>query len=44
VIGAIIYPPVMGFLSVNIGLAAAMLGTGVISLACAGSLLLARRV
>jgi fucose permease len=44
VVGAVIYPPVMGFLSVNIGLVAAMLGTGVIGLACAGSLLIARRV
>ncbi len=44
VVGAVIYPPVMGFLSVNIGLAAAMLGTGVIGFACAASLLVARRV
>ncbi len=44
VIGAVIYPPVMGFLSVNIGLAAAMLGTGLLGFACTGSLLLARRV
>ena len=44
VVGAVIYPPVMGFLSVNIGLAAAMLGTGLLGLACAGSLLVARRL
>jgi len=44
VVGAVIYPPVMGFLSVSIGLASAMLGTGVIGLACAGSLLVARRL
>ena len=44
VIGAVIYPPVMGFLSVNIGLAAAMLGTGLLGLACAASLLIARRL
>lgn len=44
VVGAVIYPPVMGFLSVNIGLAAAMLGTGLLGLACAGSLLIARRL
>ncbi len=43
VVGAVIYPPVMGFLSVNVGLAAAMLGTGVLGLACAGALLAARR-
>ena len=44
VIGAVIYPPIMGFMSVTIGLGAAMLGTGVLGLACAGSLLLARRL
>ncbi len=44
VFGAVIYPPVMGFLSVSIGLAAAMLGTGLLGLACAGSLLIARRL
>ena len=44
VIGAVVYPPVMGFLSVNVGLAVAMLGTGLLGLACAGSLLLARRL
>jgi fucose permease len=42
VIGAVVYPPVMGFMSVNVGLPAAMLGTGLLGLACAGSLLLAR--
>ena len=44
VVGAVLYPPVMGFLSVNVGLATAMLGTGVLSLACTGSLLAARRL
>jgi fucose permease len=44
VIGAVIYPPFMGFLSVNIGLAAAMLGAGVLGLASTGSLLFARRL
>jgi fucose permease len=43
VIGAVVYPPVMGFLSVDVGLAAAMLGTGLLGLACAGALLVARR-
>jgi fucose permease len=42
VIGSVIYPPIMGFLSVNVGLAVAMLGTGLLSLAAAGALLLAR--
>ena len=44
VFGAVLYPPVMGFLSVNVGLATAMLGTGLIGLACGGSLLAARRL
>ena len=44
VVGAVVYPPVMGFLSVNVGLATAMLGTGVLSLACTGALLAARRL
>lgn len=43
VVGGVIYPPIMGFLSVNVGLVAAMLGTGVLAFACAGALLLARR-
>jgi len=44
VFGAVLYPPVMGFMSVNIGLAVAMLGAGVLSLACTVSLLAARRL
>jgi fucose permease len=44
VVGAVIYPPVMGFLSVTVGLASAMLGAGLIGLACAGSLLVARQL
>ena len=43
VFGSVLYPPVMGFMSVNVGLAAAMIGAGVLSLACTGSLLAARR-
>lgn len=43
VFGSSLYPPIMGFMSVNIGLTAAMLGAGVLSLAGAGSLLAARR-
>jgi fucose permease len=39
VFGSIIYPPVMGFLSVTVGLAVAMAGNVVIALACVGALL-----
>jgi MFS transporter, FHS family, glucose/mannose:H+ symporter len=42
VIGGLIYPPVMGFLSINVGLPVAMLGAGALGVACAGALLLAR--
>jgi fucose permease len=42
VVGSVIYPPIMGFLSVNVGLAVAMFGAGLLSLASAGALLLAR--
>ena len=34
VIGAIVYPPLMGFLSVGVGLGAAMLGAAALALAC----------
>jgi FHS family glucose/mannose:H+ symporter-like MFS transporter len=34
VIGAVAYPPAIGFISVTIGLQAAMLGTAVLALAC----------
>ena len=40
VVGSIIYPPVMGFLSVTVGLTVAMLGAALLGLAAAGSLLL----
>jgi fucose permease len=43
VVGSIVYPPVMGFLSVAVGLTAAMLGTVVLAFACAGALLLVSR-
>lgn len=43
VIGSIVYPPVMGFLSITVGLTVAMLGTVVLGLACAGALALAAR-
>ena len=42
VVGGTIYPPVMGFLSVMVGLPVAMLGAGSLGVACAGALLLAR--
>jgi MFS transporter, FHS family, glucose/mannose:H+ symporter len=42
VVGSVIYPPIMGFLSVNVGLVVAMFGTGLLSIASAGALLLAR--
>jgi fucose permease len=44
VFGSVLYPPIMGFLSVNVGLAVAMLGAGLLSLASAGALLAARRL
>ena len=43
VVGSIIYPPVMGFLSVTVGLTVAMLGTVLLGLACAGALVLVGR-
>jgi fucose permease len=41
VAGGVVYPPVMGFLSVNVGLVVAMLGTGVLGVTSAAALLLA---
>ena len=41
--GTIVYPPVMGLLSVTVGLAIAMFGNGVLALACAGALMLVGR-
>jgi hypothetical protein len=43
VVGGISYPPVMGFLSVTVGLPAAMAGAGALSLAAAVVLLMVRR-
>ena len=43
VLGSILYPPVMGFLSVTVGLPAAMLGTALLGFACATSLVLTGR-
>lgn len=42
VLGGLIYPPVMGLMSVSVGLPIAMIGAGVLAVACAGALLLAR--
>ena len=38
IVGTTLYPPAMGFLSVSIGLTAAMLGNALLALACAGAL------
>ena len=40
VIGSIVYPSVMGFMSVTVGLTVAMLGNAVLALACAVALVL----
>jgi fucose permease len=43
VVGSIVYPPVMGFLSVTVGLTVAMAGNVILSLACAAALVLVGR-
>jgi hypothetical protein len=43
VVGSVVYPPIMGFLSVTVGLTVAMLGTVVLGLASAGALVLVGR-
>ena len=43
VVGSIVYPPVMGFLSVSVGLTVAMLGTVVLAFVSAGALVLVSR-
>jgi fucose permease len=43
VAGSVIYPPAMGFLSVSVGLTAAMLGAAVVSLGCAIALVVSSR-
>jgi fucose permease len=43
VIGSIVYPPIMGFLSVTVGLMVAMLGNAVLAFACAVALVLVGR-
>jgi fucose permease len=42
VVGGTVYPPVMGFMSENVGLAVAMLGAGLLALACAAALWIVR--
>lgn len=42
VLGGLIYPPIMGFLSVNVGLGVAMGGAGLLGVGSAAALLLAR--
>ena len=44
VIGSTIYPPLMGFLSVTVGLTVAMLGNVLLALACAVALVVFGRV
>jgi OFA family oxalate/formate antiporter-like MFS transporter len=44
VLGQVLYPPVMGVMSVTVGIVAAMAGTVVIGLACAGALVIAGRL
>ena len=39
VVGGTIYPPLMGVLSVTVGLTVAMVGSAVLGLACAGALI-----
>jgi MFS transporter, FHS family, glucose/mannose:H+ symporter len=43
VVGGLIYPPVMGFMSNTVGLGVAMIGAGILVLACAAALFLVRR-
>jgi fucose permease len=44
IIGSIVYPPTMGFLSVTVGLTVAMLGTALLAIACALALMVFGRV
>ncbi|HEY6058600.1 MAG TPA: MFS transporter, partial [Candidatus Limnocylindrales bacterium] len=38
--GALVYPPLMGFISVEIGIGAAMIGAGLVAFGCAGAVAL----
>ena len=42
VTGSVVYPPVMGFISNGVGLGVGMAGTGLLAIACAGTLVVAR--
>jgi fucose permease len=44
IVGSVIYPPLMGFMSVTVGLTAAMLGNAVLALGCVVALLVFSRV
>ena len=44
VVGGVVYPPLMGLLSVSVGLTAAMAGTALICLGCAGAIVVAGRL
>lgn len=44
VVGAVVYPPLMGVLSVTVGLSVAMLGTAAVAAVCAGSLVIVGRM
>lgn len=44
VIGAIVYPPVVGIVSVSLGLSVAMVGTALLGFACAAALVLASTI
>jgi fucose permease len=39
VVGGTVYPPLMGLLSVTVGLTAAMYGTAILGVVCAGALI-----
>jgi MFS family permease len=43
IVGSVVYPPVMGFMSVTVGLAAAMLGAAMLALATGVMLVVASR-
>lgn len=44
VVGAVVYPPLMGVMSVTVGLPVAMIGTAVVVAACGGALVIVSRM
>ncbi len=44
VLGSVVYPPLMGVMSVTVGLPTAMAGTAVVAVACAGALAIVARM